>query len=95
MSSSSMPHIVEFARLAAVLLAATDTPSALRDSLLDFVAELRHALTSDEQRRTQGIEAEAIILSYAQPPGFPELSSLVQRESLQERPGMLPELRPT
>lgn len=80
--------IVALAQAVRHLLSAEDTPIKLRARLVNFVSELRDMLPGDAGRHLDGLEAEAIIASFAAPDApAPLLKSLVERHlSLHQTP---------
>lgn len=58
-------RITTLATVVRELLSAQDTPAPLRARLANFSSELRDTLAPDDQRRLDGLEAEAVITSFA------------------------------
>lgn len=58
-------RITTLATVARELLNAQETPAPLRARLVNFISELRDTLATGDQRRLDGIEAEAVIISFA------------------------------
>lgn len=83
MLKHSSPLIIALAVAAKNLLAAADTPSFLRGRLKHFMSELRDGLAPDDARRLDGLEAEAVINSFAAP-AVPSLSLSSDGENHQE-----------
>lgn len=80
-------RINALASVARELLDAQETPAPLRARLVNFVSELRDSLAPQDQRRLDGIEAEAVITSFvsrgahAPPLTFPAEYPQVHRQT--------------
>lgn len=67
--SDMVPSPVHSLAIAArEILTRQDTPAALRTRLVTFISELRDSLPPDEAKRLDGLEAEAVITSFAAEP---------------------------
>ena len=87
-----MSHVpspmVKFALAANELLAAPSTDELIRARVRCFISELRDALPLDAARRLDGLEAEAVLISFAGVPALGEDSQQLSYQNFHERPAI-------